>query len=231
MSPREDAYARHQQARWLRPDAARWVRPDAARYLTPNADVTAVFPALERKYSPDQPRVPAGNPDGGQWTDGSLWGSLGLFQIKPREQRREGVQLAGEPPTGIGHNGGPPLGEPPQIPKKMPATRSERMDFARAAAEWVRNARRLGIAVDAFFELLDQVTAINRITDAIKSANDPPATLQELQDRATLPSEGGYENHHVVNQHASNRIKFGSRIDSPENVVRIPVLQHIEVSR
>ena len=25
---------------------------------------------LRRKYSPDQPRVPAGNPDGGQWTDG-----------------------------------------------------------------------------------------------------------------------------------------------------------------
>jgi hypothetical protein len=25
---------------------------------------------LIRKYSPDQPRVPAGNPDGGQWTDG-----------------------------------------------------------------------------------------------------------------------------------------------------------------
>lgn len=25
---------------------------------------------LEFRYSPDQPRVPAGNPDGGQWTDG-----------------------------------------------------------------------------------------------------------------------------------------------------------------
>jgi hypothetical protein len=24
----------------------------------------------ERKYSPDQPRVPAGNPDGGEWTSG-----------------------------------------------------------------------------------------------------------------------------------------------------------------
>ena len=25
--------------------------------------------ALERRYSPDQPRVPAGSPDGGQWSD------------------------------------------------------------------------------------------------------------------------------------------------------------------
>jgi hypothetical protein len=27
--------------------------------------------AAQRKYSPDQPRVPAGNPDGGEWTSGS----------------------------------------------------------------------------------------------------------------------------------------------------------------
>lgn len=26
---------------------------------------------LGRKYDPDQPRVPAGNPDGGQWTNGN----------------------------------------------------------------------------------------------------------------------------------------------------------------
>jgi hypothetical protein len=25
----------------------------------------------DRKYSPDQPRIPAGNPDGGQWAGGS----------------------------------------------------------------------------------------------------------------------------------------------------------------
>ena len=26
---------------------------------------------LELRYAPDQPRIAAGNPDGGQWTDGS----------------------------------------------------------------------------------------------------------------------------------------------------------------
>ncbi|PRD50261.1 hypothetical protein [Phyllobacterium myrsinacearum] len=30
-----------------------------------------------RKYSPDQPRVPSGNPDGGQWTDGNIDGIEG----------------------------------------------------------------------------------------------------------------------------------------------------------
>ncbi|MDP3319426.1 MAG: hypothetical protein Q8S58_09875, partial [Bosea sp. (in: a-proteobacteria)] len=29
------------------------------------------FGSPTRKYRPDQPRVPAGHPDGGQWTDGS----------------------------------------------------------------------------------------------------------------------------------------------------------------
>jgi hypothetical protein len=76
--------------------------------------------ALEAKYSPTQPRVPAGNPRGGQWTDrsggestgtsvaqpmgnvdiGDVTGSseLGdLFHIKPDDTRIDGVQLAGEP--------------------------------------------------------------------------------------------------------------------------------------
>lgn len=28
-----------------------------------------IYLQYHRKYRPDQPRVPAGNPDGGQWTD------------------------------------------------------------------------------------------------------------------------------------------------------------------
>lgn len=52
----------YQRARWLRPDAERWMRPDAYRWRKP------VHPD-EQKYNPNQPRVPAGNPDGGQWTD------------------------------------------------------------------------------------------------------------------------------------------------------------------
>ena len=84
----------------MRSDAHRWIRPDAARFLTPGTDPASIYPALEHKYSPNQPRVPAGNPDGGQWTDGgggatriarpmgnvdtgdlSETGNLGLFEI------------------------------------------------------------------------------------------------------------------------------------------------------
>jgi hypothetical protein len=52
-----------QERRWLRNDAHRWLRPDHARFEKPQQ--------IEHKYNPDQPRVSAGNPNGGQWTSGS----------------------------------------------------------------------------------------------------------------------------------------------------------------
>jgi hypothetical protein len=74
-----------QRARWMRPDAYRWIRPDTARFLTPGTHPYGVYPALQRKFSPDQPRVPAGNPDGGQWTDGGG----GIDTAFPTNLRRE----------------------------------------------------------------------------------------------------------------------------------------------
>jgi len=58
---------------------ALWARLNAATFLTANEKRAAVgyAPAdtssagdVGVKYSPDQPRAPEGNPDGGQWTDG-----------------------------------------------------------------------------------------------------------------------------------------------------------------
>ncbi len=243
----------------------------------------------EKKYNEDQPRVPRGNSDGGQWTsDGSSgrprvhiyrtnpdsdeigegdsdvgngigidFGTidfgdiaseidkLDLFDIKPHKPRSGGVRLAGEPPRrlppivvtrekpktpGIGHNGGPPL-EPPDIPSEMP-TRETGMLFVRQAARWVARVGRRAPVVDIFFGALDQAESLKRLTDMIKTANDPPKTLETLHDRATLKSEDGYNDHHIVNQHDSNRKKFGqSRIDSRENLVRVPTLIHIEITR
>jgi hypothetical protein len=125
MSAREDAYARHQQARWMRPDAHRWLRQDAARFLKPDTEVASDFPSLEGKYNPSQPRVPAGSGrESGRWTDGSNGGGGGnaaaspmgnidfgdlpsfsdlfaLFQITPSETDNSDYdQLAGDVPDG-----------------------------------------------------------------------------------------------------------------------------------
>jgi hypothetical protein len=79
MINHEAAWLAHQRQRWtrsnarlfIRPDAHLWIRPDFARFLRPGTDPAEVFPELDRKYSPNQPRIPAGQPGGGRWTDGS----------------------------------------------------------------------------------------------------------------------------------------------------------------
>ena len=48
------------------------------------------------------------------------------------------MQLAGDPPEGIGHNQGPPLDEPPEVSQQRPETRSERIDFVRSGPLEVR---------------------------------------------------------------------------------------------
>uniref|UniRef100_Q07QD5 Uncharacterized protein n=1 Tax=Rhodopseudomonas palustris (strain BisA53) TaxID=316055 RepID=Q07QD5_RHOP5 len=94
MLAQSASYAAYQRARFVRPDAARYFRPDAARWLKPDwkryyrsgTDLAAAFPALDRKYNPNQPRVPEGNPEGGRWTTegGSGWIAQAT-QTKPRQ--------------------------------------------------------------------------------------------------------------------------------------------------
>jgi hypothetical protein len=210
----------------------------------------------EVKYSPDQPRVPKRNPGGGQFTrlggDGQSpstniaqpMGDINLgdasssddtsgllhITITPDASDSEGVQLAGDPSDDLGNT---PLDDPPpKIPPRKPDTREGRMAFVRTAARWVgRQLVRHAPTVDAFFRALDQVEQINALTAAIKSANDPARTLEELQARVSPTSQPGYHDHHIVGQHAENRARFGdSLIDSRENLVRIPVLKHIDIS-
>ncbi|MEO8883721.1 MAG: hypothetical protein ABI377_09980 [Devosia sp.] len=54
--------------------------------------------ALEQRYSPDQPRVPAGNADGGQWTGvGGLGGggaSIGGTAVRREPASIQVAQLA-----------------------------------------------------------------------------------------------------------------------------------------
>nr|DAH95283.1 MAG TPA: hypothetical protein [Caudoviricetes sp.] len=252
----------------MRPDAHRWIRPDAARFLLPGTDPASVYPALERKYSPNQPRVPAGNPDGGQWTSGNSAGSnsetdaaveqtngtarpmgnidfgdlaseignLGLFEIAPRERdNSDYAQLAGDVPEGdtpgIGHNEGPPL-EPPEIPSRKPEYGGEYMRFVRQAAEWVRWVGRYTPYANAFFGALEQIDETNALVNTIKSANDPPRSLEELQDRVNLADRSGYHRHHIAEEKAARTAGFSEDlIQGRNNVVLVPILKHIEISR
>ena len=61
---------------------------------------------------------------------------------------------------------------------------------------------------------------------------DSPKSLEELQAAAQLPSQDGYDDHHIVEQATAN--PDGSedeRMDSPENLARIPTVKHWELNR
>ena len=82
--------------------------------------------ALKYGFNPAQPRVPRGNPDGGEWTDaggggfGSLTGGRGgsrgdSRESETRDSRATGrIRLAGEIPTGDS----PEVPEKPEVPRR-----------------------------------------------------------------------------------------------------------------
>jgi hypothetical protein len=83
-----DAYVAHERTRFMRPDSHRWVRSDAARFLKPGTDVASVFPTLDRKYAPNQPRVPAGSGrESGRWTDGGGGNGINDPRVIPDSDR------------------------------------------------------------------------------------------------------------------------------------------------
>jgi hypothetical protein len=81
MGPDEDEVLRQRRAEIaaIRHDIEALARDIPKTFEEASALVKAELRAALRKYSPDQPRVPAGNRDGGQWTkeeDGTVGTSL-----------------------------------------------------------------------------------------------------------------------------------------------------------
>lgn len=63
--------------RGMRPDAHRYIRPDWRRDVRPGSELWQLYERVERKYSPNHPRVPAGSSEGGRWTGGDGGGGGG----------------------------------------------------------------------------------------------------------------------------------------------------------
>jgi hypothetical protein len=111
--------------------------------------------ALEKRYNPAPPRVPAGHPDGGQWTteDSSSATNAPSRQVlsehqvlsdaTPDNPWKPGAQYAANepPPPGIGHNQGPPLEDPPKIPEVPPPFNTRAFwSFVKVATQWLVKA-------------------------------------------------------------------------------------------
>jgi hypothetical protein len=76
MSRIAKEYMEHQRKYWMRHDAHRFIRHDAWRFLP-------LSQRFEAKFDPNQPRVPTGSPEGGQWTanGGSAGAEAGIVGI------------------------------------------------------------------------------------------------------------------------------------------------------
>lgn len=161
-------------------------------------------------FNPDQPRVPGGNPEGGQWTRGDGSG--------------QGRQ------PGIGDNGGPSL-DLPDAPKDPLNDRGAKIRAAKALAkEIARQALRrvgpVGLAITA----IEVGHWLYTEYPSIRSYQDEPKTLAELQQHAGQ-RRPGYEDHHIVEQGTHLRDGFPrSMIDGAENVVSIPKYRHHEIT-
>lgn len=72
---------------------------------------------------------------------------------------------------------------------------------------------------------------LKALTDAIKTANDPSRSLDELQEAVGLPSNDGYHDHHIAEQKAARDAGYPeSLIQSRDNLVRIPIIKHIDIT-
>jgi hypothetical protein len=174
--------------------------------------------ALKYGYNPAQPRVPRGNPDGGEWTDsgrdgqGTLTGSfIGL------------MHLAGEIPTGDS----PEDPEKPEVPEKKPPTPKERTKVKKQVARWLD---RISGTVEAVGAMAKLSAWLETYSPEIESYRDPPKSLEELQ-RAVRTPEAGYDIHHIVEQAQARADGFlRDVVDGPDNLVRIPRLKHQEIN-
>ncbi|HEY1983327.1 MAG TPA: hypothetical protein VGH13_24865 [Xanthobacteraceae bacterium] len=197
--------------------------------------ILEIFHELRKaNFNLDEPRVPAGNPDGGQWTmEGGVVPSRTsgavLSDVSPDNNWTPGAQYAANGPPGIGHNQGPPLEEPPKIPPRVLATKQAINNFLKAAATWLEDASGVDKRAAALFFVGLMATGwlADKYLPYIVTYQDPPRTLEELQQAASLPKIEYYNDHHLVEQTAAENDGFPrSVIDAPENIVRIPTLKH-----
>ena len=99
MNLREAAWLAHQRRRWMLPDPSRCLQTDQSKWRRPEAAWQPSPGLYERKYSPDQPRVPAGTAEGGQWTDAGGGGEQRTRDDSGEQGERSGGNIPRVSPT------------------------------------------------------------------------------------------------------------------------------------
>lgn len=196
----------------------------------------------ERKagYNADQPRLPAGQTGGGQWTDGGAGGGSVTPEANADESGGSRPRIEIYVPTrneggarGESTSDGPPIGDPPEIPIAEFLTKRTLYQFVKEATIWLSKAVLKEVAnpaVGTFLNAIEAGRIAYRAYPYVKTYFDPPKTLSELQQNASKPATG-YDIHHIVEQTSAEQSGYPRTIiDAPENLVRIPTLKHWEIN-
>ncbi|MGH6737333.1 MAG: hypothetical protein ACRECX_14845 [Methyloceanibacter sp.] len=183
--------------------------------------------AVKASFDPNQPRVPAGNPDGGQWTDGGGGGGGAVSGSAGSDT------LAG--------GGGRDIQSHLDIPEERPASTPLRnavfklvarevldIILVRAQLRGLVGAELRAAVYRALVGLEVASWVVEEGLASIVSYSDPPKTLEELRDAVSHP-RAGYEIHHIVEQN-SEQLGENARINSRENLVRIPIFKHHQIT-
>ncbi len=210
----------------------------AHRGGNPRIDIAAW---LERKYDPNQPRVPRGHSDGGQWTGGGDGGpELGFDPDAPvdddtwrrtEELRALAAELRAE-------NGDPSALLHFAAGGRKP---SQLVEFYARTVEWVAEHAPFLKRLGAWGKFL---WALYEIVPDVAAAFDEPRELEDLladhEDRVfktprafkdAYGSAGlGREWHHIVEESADPDNVKGYNVNGTRNMVRIPRIIHWAIS-
>jgi len=168
--------------------------------------LSAAAPFIKANFNPGEPRVPAGQRSGGEWTTGG-GNTAGASGSSGREAQS---------PAGGGDSEGPPIQYTIKIPQEAPATARERNSVLRQAATWLRMAAAVGAALapeaTAFRLLLETTAWIAAYLPWVWSYLGEPETLDELQNAVNDP-EPGYESTTSSRSKGTRRTRCGTRPD------------------
>ncbi|MCQ8783343.1 hypothetical protein [Mangrovibrevibacter kandeliae] len=190
--------------------------------------------AVKANFDPNQPRHPKGSGDvSGRWREAVLEVDIpgpedGAPKTPPKQRR---LNL---PRPGPGHNGGPPLDEPPpEIPTERPIREKLRIAVVRGMIRFATKAILRGAAgpLGAALTTAEAVHWLYHYYPLIESYFDPPKTLAELQEAAAQGKAEGHDIHHIAEKAPAEADGSPmSMMEGPENLARIPRAKHWELN-
>ena len=199
-----------------------YVRPDRARFLQPDMRVEAIAP--EHGFPPEAiSKLAAGiaviRREVAQLRALLAW-KANFDPTQPRDERGRWTD------TGAGSETSDKAGTDPRPAKDFAADRN------RAAREASRNLSQVPVVrrVPAILRLLELGRIARDAALTLIAEQDPPRSLEDLQQAVSRPAIG-YDIHHIVERTPAEQAGFPrSLIDGPENLVRIPTMKHWEIT-